>query len=182
MFGTVVFIGALALCACSHDDYPRAVAIVRGGAFVAAGPNLRNRGALRSDPSLYLLADPRQLPRTVGLAPTDGCRAARGESSSGRRVQDTCEPPLTGVKGAPKCAAARPGYVLRFSRSSRSAATRLKFTSTAAVRQSGVRPVAAATVRARVSGRSPRRPMARGARRQRSQGSSRRVEVVFLAC
>jgi hypothetical protein len=69
-----------------------------------------------SDPSLVLLVDPRELPRVVGLAP--GGRlpdVVMSELKSGGVIRGTCEPPLTGVVGAPRCKAERPGYVLRFS-------------------------------------------------------------------
>ena len=69
-----------------------------------------------TDPSLSLLVDPRRLPRVVGLTP-DGRLPDSVISAlrSGTVIKGTCEPPLTGVVGAPVCKAERPGYVLRFS-------------------------------------------------------------------
>lgn len=68
------------------------------------------------DPSLSLLLDARQLPRDVGLAATgrvtDTVAAALRQRGV---VRGTCEPSLTTTRGAPRCTAARPGYVVRFS-------------------------------------------------------------------
>jgi len=69
-----------------------------------------------ADPSLSLLLDRRYLPRTIGLA--SGGTLPEAIAAAMRRdaiVKGTCEPPLTGVVGAPRCAAELPGYVLRFS-------------------------------------------------------------------
>jgi hypothetical protein len=69
-----------------------------------------------SDPSLSLLVDPRQLPRGVGLAPEGRLSdTVLSELKGGELIKGTCEPPLTGARGAPRCKAALPGYVLRFS-------------------------------------------------------------------
>ena len=74
------------------------------------------RGAFTvDDPSLSLLLDPRELPRTVGL--DAGPRLSTAVVSAMRdrgTVKGTCEPPLVGRK-TPRCSAARPGYVVRFS-------------------------------------------------------------------
>ena len=74
------------------------------------------RGAFEvDDPSLSLLLDPRELPRTVGL--DAGARLPDGVASAMRErgtVKGTCEPPLTSRR-TPRCTAARPGYVVRFS-------------------------------------------------------------------
>jgi hypothetical protein len=69
-----------------------------------------------SDPTLSVLADPRRLPRTVGLV-ADGrlSSSVLAELKKGGVFKGTCEPPLKGKPGAPVCAAALPGYVLRFS-------------------------------------------------------------------
>lgn len=74
------------------------------------------RGAFEvDDPSLSLLLDPRELPRTVGL--DAGARLSDAVASAMRQrgtVKGTCEPPLTSRR-TPRCTAARPGYVVRFS-------------------------------------------------------------------
>jgi hypothetical protein len=69
-----------------------------------------------SDPSLSLLLDRRELPRTTGLEAAgelgaDVVAAAR----KGSIFKGTCEPSLTATKGTARCKAALPGYVLRFS-------------------------------------------------------------------
>lgn len=68
------------------------------------------------DPGLSLLLDARQLPRDVGLAAagrvTDAVAAALRQRGV---IRGTCEPPLAGTRGAPRCPAVRPGYVVRFS-------------------------------------------------------------------
>ncbi len=67
------------------------------------------------DPSLSLLLDARQLPRTVGLAPDGRLNATIAAELEQRGViKGTCEPPLP-THGTAQCKAARPGYVLRFS-------------------------------------------------------------------
>lgn len=74
------------------------------------------RGAFEvDDPALSLLLDPRELPRTVGLDP--GPRLSDAVVSALRArgtIKGTCEPSATGRK-TPRCSAARPGYVVRFS-------------------------------------------------------------------
>jgi hypothetical protein len=74
------------------------------------------RGAFEvDDPSLSLLLDPRELPRTVGL--DSAARLPSAVVSAMRErgiVKGTCEPPLIGRR-TPRCSAARPGYVVRFS-------------------------------------------------------------------
>ena len=68
------------------------------------------------DPTLSLLLDPRELPRDVGLAP--GGRVPDSLAAELRRrgvTKGTCEPPLESKRGSPRCSAALPGYVLRFS-------------------------------------------------------------------
>lgn len=68
------------------------------------------------NPDLSLLLDARQLPRDIGLAAsgrvTDAVTAAMRQRGV---IRGTCEPPLAGTRGAPRCTAARPGYVVRFS-------------------------------------------------------------------
>src|SRR4051812_46593107 len=69
-----------------------------------------------TDPTLSLLLDPRRLPRGVGLSAEGRIpEAVVSELRSGSIIKGTCEPALTGVVGAPRCKAERPGYVLRFS-------------------------------------------------------------------
>jgi hypothetical protein len=74
------------------------------------------RGAFQlDDPSLSLLVDPRELPRTVGL--DAGTRLPDAVVSELKRrgiVRGTCEPPVVGRR-TPRCTAERPGYVVRFS-------------------------------------------------------------------
>lgn len=74
------------------------------------------RGAFEvDDPTLSLLLDPRELPRTVGL---DAGASLQPSVISAMRdrgtVKGTCQPALTSRR-TPRCAAARPGYVVRFS-------------------------------------------------------------------
>lgn len=76
--------------------------------------------ALRSafdvdDPSLSLLLDARELPRTVGLEP--GGQLPKGVTTELRRlgtVKGTCKPALHGTVGTAHCSAELPGYVVRF--------------------------------------------------------------------
>ena len=74
------------------------------------------RGAFEvDDPALSLLLDPRELPRTVGLDAGARLPAATVSAMRGRgTIKGTCEPPTAGRK-TPRCSAARPGYVVRFS-------------------------------------------------------------------
>lgn len=74
------------------------------------------RGAFNlDDPTLSLLLDPRELPRTVGLDAGPRLSDAVVQAMRDRgTVKGTCEPPLVGRK-TPRCSAARPGYVVRFS-------------------------------------------------------------------
>jgi hypothetical protein len=107
---------------CANDDS----GIVRGrGLSVMALPVESQAGVYAAaaraafdvpDPSLSLLLDRRILPRTIGLA-SDGMLPAVATNAMRQSgvVKGTCEPPLTGVVGAPRCTAALPGYVLRFS-------------------------------------------------------------------
>ncbi|HEY5062922.1 MAG TPA: hypothetical protein VII52_15385 [Gemmatimonadaceae bacterium] len=68
------------------------------------------------DPALSLLIDPRVLPRTTGLAPAGRIsESLSAELLRGGVFKGNCEPALRGVRGNPRCAAGRPGYVLRFS-------------------------------------------------------------------
>jgi hypothetical protein len=74
------------------------------------------RGAFElEDPTLSLLLDTRELPRTVGLGgatrvPETVVRELRRRGT----VDGMCTPPIT-TTGTPNCKAERPGYVVRFS-------------------------------------------------------------------
>jgi hypothetical protein len=68
------------------------------------------------DPSLSLSLDARLLPRKTGLLPEG--RVADSVVAELRQrgvIKGDCEPPLQSGLGPPHCAAARPGYVIRFS-------------------------------------------------------------------
>jgi hypothetical protein len=68
------------------------------------------------DQSLSLLLDPRELPRDVGLAIGPRLPDSVGAELHRRGVtKGTCEPPLVSNRGSPRCTAALPGYVVRFS-------------------------------------------------------------------
>jgi hypothetical protein len=114
-------LAAIAAGACGGDDSHD----VRGrGLAVASVPaDVRARiyeAALRaafdiSDPSLSLLLDPRELPRTVGLAPAGRLDAATVHALvPGPVFKGRCEPVL-GAHGTARCKAELPGYVVRFS-------------------------------------------------------------------
>ena len=107
--------------ACTKDD-----SSVRGhGLTVATLPATSQahvyEAALRSafevdDQGLSLLLDPRELPRSIGLA--DSARLADAVGPELRRrgaIKGNCEPSLTGKPPVPICKAALPGYVVRFS-------------------------------------------------------------------
>jgi hypothetical protein len=110
---------AVAGSACTTDD-----AGARGkGLTVATLPPVAQariyeaavRGAFDLDPSLSLLLDSRQLPRGVGLM-ADGAvpDAVATELQQRGITRGACSPPL-GVTGVPRCTAAMPGYIVRFS-------------------------------------------------------------------
>jgi len=112
---------AVAANACGADDSHD----VRGrGLAVASMPaEVRARiyeAALReafdvTDPTLSLLIDPRELPRTVGLTPAGRLDAATVQSlEHGPIIKGHCEPVL-GTRGTARCKAELPGYVVRFS-------------------------------------------------------------------
>jgi hypothetical protein len=68
------------------------------------------------DESLSLLFDPRELPQDIGLA--IGQRLSDSIAAELRRravTKGACEPPLDSKRGSPRCTAALPGYVVRFS-------------------------------------------------------------------
>ena len=68
------------------------------------------------DPTLTLLLDRRVLPRSGGLGGTERLPAAL-ETALRRdgTIKGVCEPPSTGSRRTPHCAARGPGYVVRFS-------------------------------------------------------------------
>lgn len=112
---------AIAANACgaddSHDVRGRGLAV----ALVTADVRARiYEAALReafdvTDPTLSLLIDPRELPRTVGLAPAGRLDAATIQSlEHGSIIKGHCEPVL-GARGTARCKADLPGYVVRFS-------------------------------------------------------------------
>ncbi|HXT15727.1 MAG TPA: hypothetical protein VN706_08860 [Gemmatimonadaceae bacterium] len=73
------------------------------------------RGSFDVD-NTSLLLDRRLLPRETGLA--EAGRVPDAVVAELRRrgtIKGTCEPPLTGTRGAPRCAAQYPGYVVRYS-------------------------------------------------------------------
>lgn len=116
---TVVVLAAAACRKAENNDVRG-----RGLAVASLSPSARARvyeaaarvGFDLNDPTLWLLADPRQLPRGVGLA-SEGrlSSAVLAELKSGGVFKGTCEPPLKGKPGPPLCNAERPGYILRFS-------------------------------------------------------------------
>jgi hypothetical protein len=73
------------------------------------------RGAFDVD-NTSLLLDRRLLPREVGLTP-GGTLSSDVATEMRRRnaVRGSCQPPLQGTKGAARCTADVPGYVVRFS-------------------------------------------------------------------
>jgi hypothetical protein len=74
------------------------------------------RGAFDVDESLSMLLDSRVLPRVVGLAPDGRVPAAVASAlTSNGVIRGSCEPPLHGAPGVPRCTAERPGYIVRFS-------------------------------------------------------------------
>jgi len=106
--------------ACKPDDSN----VVRGKGLAVATlpPNAQARvyeaavrGAFDLDPSLSLLLDSRELPRGVGLTPEGTVPAAVAADLQQRGItRGACEPELT-TKGAPRCKAELPGYIVRFS-------------------------------------------------------------------
>jgi hypothetical protein len=68
------------------------------------------------DPALSLLLDARELPRGVGLAAATRLPDSIVAELRRRGVtKGTCEPALDAKRGVPRCSAARPGYIVRFS-------------------------------------------------------------------
>ncbi|MGH7620418.1 MAG: hypothetical protein ACREPM_24640 [Gemmatimonadaceae bacterium] len=118
-FASVV-ISAVMLASCTTDDSN----VVRGKGLTVAQLSPADqahvyeaavRGAFDLDPSLSLLLDSRELPRGLGLSPEGAVPSAVGTELRQRGItRGSCEPSLA-TKGAPKCKAELPGYVLRFS-------------------------------------------------------------------
>ena len=115
------WVAALVCNACTQDDNT-----VRGhGLTVSSVSSIAQariyEAAARAafdvnDPALWLLVDPRELPRATGLAPAGRLRdAVIVELRRGGILKGSCEPTLQGALGNPHCSAALPGYVLRFS-------------------------------------------------------------------
>jgi hypothetical protein len=116
---TLVFVLA-ALAACTGDESN----FVRGrGMTVAALPaadqaqvyEAAARGAFDVD-NTSLLLDPRLLPRVTGLSEAGGVPdSVISELRRRGAIRGTCEPPLSGARGTPRCTAGFPGYVVRYS-------------------------------------------------------------------
>jgi len=110
-----------AAIACKADDSN----VVRGrGLSVASLPPAAQARIYRAavhaafdvDESLWLLLDPRVLPRVTGLAADSRVPSAvTAALTSDGVIRGSCEPPLRGSPGVPHCAAERPGYIVRFS-------------------------------------------------------------------
>jgi hypothetical protein len=119
---TIEIATVICLAACARDEKAN---YVRGRGLEPASLSSSSQaavyeGALRGafeldDPTLSLLLDLRELPRTVGLrgsarVPETVVRELRGRGT----VKGTCAPPVT-TRSTPSCTAERPGYVVRFS-------------------------------------------------------------------
>ena len=119
---TLVFL-ALATAACAPNP---AESYVRGHGLAVADLPLRDRVAIYQeavggafqvgDPSLYLLLDPRLLPRTGGYGAGSEVMTSGLQNSllKSHIVQSTCEPTNDEHKLA-HCNAPMAGYVVRFS-------------------------------------------------------------------
>ena len=117
VIATIAFLGA-----CARDEtanYARGRGLERASLSSSTQAAVYE-GALRgafelNDPTLSLLLDPRELPRTVGLGAAGRLPEAVVRELRGRGiVKGTCVPPIT-TRGTPSCTAERPGYVVRFS-------------------------------------------------------------------
>ncbi len=114
-------LGALGACKPSPEqDY------VRGPGLKVAGLPVRDQVAIYQeavggaftvgDPSLYLLLNPRLLPRTAGLAGGEPMSPTlRNAILMSGLAQGTCEPLVTDPPKVAHCRAQLPGYVVRFS-------------------------------------------------------------------
>src|SRR5262245_17428708 len=107
---------------CGGDDS----SVLRGHGLSVAALSPEAKGAVFdaaaraafdvSDPNQSLLLDRRGLPRTVGLAAGDSWPdAVEAEMRRLGSIKGVCQPPITTSRKTPKCAAALPGYVIRFS-------------------------------------------------------------------
>lgn len=113
---------ALAVLGCAPTP---GATFVRGHGLEVADLSLRERVAVYQeavggafqvgDPSLYLLLDPRLLPRTGGYGAGDDMTSGLQNSLlASHIVQGTCQPTSVGSKLA-HCNAPMAGYVVRFS-------------------------------------------------------------------
>lgn len=120
LVAVLVAAAALGCGAKAEDTY------VRGHGLRAADLPVRDRVAIYQaaiggaftvgDPSLYLLLDPRLLPRTEGYAGTAGMsQALRTALLDSHIVQGTCQPPIQDTPHIAHCQAPMAGYVVRFS-------------------------------------------------------------------
>jgi hypothetical protein len=120
---TIVIATTVLLGACAGDEnanHVRGRGLERASlspSMQAAAYEAAVRGAFElDDPTLSLLLDSRELPRTVGLGDEGSIPAAVGSELRRRGlVKGTCAPPITS-RSTPNCPAERPGYVVRFSR------------------------------------------------------------------
>ncbi|MGH7670814.1 MAG: hypothetical protein ACRENQ_15115 [Gemmatimonadaceae bacterium] len=113
---------AMAMLGCAPNP---AESYIRGHGLAVANLPLRDRVAIYQeavggafqvgDPSLYLLLDPRLLPRSGGYGAGDDMTSGLQNSLlTSHIVQGTCEPTSEGGKLA-HCNAPMAGYVVRFS-------------------------------------------------------------------
>ncbi len=121
----VVLAAATALLAVACGPNPED-SYVRGRGLKVADLTLQDQAAIYKeaiggsftvgDPSLYLLLDPRLLPRTAGY--TDGQAVGTAMQNvllHSHIVQGTCEPPIEREPKIPHCRAPMAGYLVRFS-------------------------------------------------------------------
>lgn len=114
-------IAALVCNACTQDDNTvRGHGLTVSSVSAIAQARIYEAAARAAfdvnDPALSLLVDPRELPRTVGLASAGRLPdEVSAELRRGGIFKGSCEPALQGILGNPHCTAALPGYVLRFS-------------------------------------------------------------------
>ena len=74
------------------------------------------RASFDMAPGLVLLSHPRRLPRTAGYEGGDAVPSRLVEALRTRGVvRGTCEPRHEAARDTPRCPAAQPGYVVRFS-------------------------------------------------------------------
>lgn len=119
-FVAVIIVGALAACAKEDSSAVRGsgmtVALLAPGEQAHVYEAAVRAGFEVDDPALSLLLDSRLLPRGVGLLPEGRVPdSVAAELRQRGVIKGDCEPPLQSGLGPPHCAAARPGYVVRFS-------------------------------------------------------------------